>query len=212
MRIAPHARSKHPTLKLLTCYFDLFWLFPWVNTTWKSSFEPKKLVLDRCQRVFKALHVQNNVIFANFELISARIRTVNLFLGFSIVHGLISAFRACLGHYCALKSSRVLYVTVGVLYVKVECQHSKDAELYVGWLLVSLGHFIFRIDWIELKLSQFVWSPKSRNLRSAMRKWDALWIVSFNRICSEPGLYFVPLYIAKEWVWSYLFWPESTST
>ena len=42
-----------------------------------------------------------------------------------------------MGLVWAIKSSQVLYVTVGVLYVTVECQHSKDAELNLGWLLVS---------------------------------------------------------------------------
>ena len=47
----------------------------------------------------------------------------------------------------------MLYVTVRVLYVKVECQHFQDAGKNVVWLLVSYDLFTFQNGLEEQKLS-----------------------------------------------------------
>ena len=47
----------------------------------------------------------------------------------------------------------MLYVTVRVLYVKVECQHFQDVEKNVVWVLVSYDLFTFQNGLVEQKLS-----------------------------------------------------------
>ena len=47
----------------------------------------------------------------------------------------------------------MLYVTVRVLYVKVECQHFQDAGKNVVWLLVSYDLFTSQNGLEEQKLS-----------------------------------------------------------
>ena len=47
----------------------------------------------------------------------------------------------------------MLYVTVRVLYVKVECQHFQDAGKNVVWLFLSYDLFTFQNGLEEQKLS-----------------------------------------------------------